>query len=172
MEYRPFILSAARLDNLKRIELLLDGLKNSDSNLDVLISSDGPERGNLEALAKRLGLVDRVRFLGRVSDHDLVDLYNRCRAVFYAPIDEDYGYSAIEALAAGKPVITACDSGGVLEFVTDGRTGIVCEPNGNSIGVAIDVLEDESLARRLGANGPALTTDLTWDLVVEKLLAS
>lgn len=172
VSFEPFILSAARLDELKRIELLLNGLINSDANLSVVIASDGPERANLEALAIRLGLANRVRFLGRITGGKLVDLYNRCRAVFYAPIDEDYGYSAVEALAAGKPVLAARDSGGVLEFVVDGKSGIVCEPDSLSVGAALNTLDDECLARRLGANGPALTEHLTWDVVVENLLAS
>ena len=68
---------------------------------------------------------DRVDLLGWVDDRDVPDLYANTLAVFYAPYDEDYGYVTVEAFKAGKPVLTAADSGGVLEFVEDGRNGYV-----------------------------------------------
>ena len=74
-------------------------------------------------------------------------LYARCACVFYAPWDEDYGLVTLEAFHSGKPVVTTDDSGGVLEFVKDGETGLVTRPD--PLAVA------ESLARLLGTNpGP------------------
>ncbi len=62
-----------------------------------------------------------MRFLGRVSEAALTDLYATCRAVYYAPMDEDFGMVPIEALRALKPVVTATDSGGPLDFVIPGH---------------------------------------------------
>ena len=70
-----------------------------------------------------------MRFLGWVDDDTLIRLYAECFAVFYAPVDEDYGLATVEAFQAGKPVVTASDSGGVLEFVEDGVSGCVSAPN-------------------------------------------
>lgn len=169
ISYEPFILSAARLDNLKRIDLLLSAWNQSDTDLDVVIVSDGPERERLEGWVASNGLSARVRFLGRVTDEELVDLYNRCRAVYYGPIDEDYGFAAVEALAAGKAVITTSDSGGVLEFVRDGYSGLVADPNPDDVSRAIYAIADEVTARRLGGNGPDLVAGLNWDIVVQSL---
>ena len=69
-----------------------------------------------------------MTFSGRVGDDELTDLYARCLAVYYAPVDEDFGMVPFEAFLAEKPVITTADAGGPLEVVVDRRTGLVCEP--------------------------------------------
>lgn len=168
--FDPFILSVSRLDAAKRVDRIVEALSEVRAPLRLVIAGDGPERESLERLAERHGLTDRVRFLGRVTDDEVRRLYNTCRAVYYAPVDEDYGYSAVEALAAGKPVISASDSGGVLEFVRDGETGIVVDVRSGSLSTAIEDLSDEARARDLGASGPAITSSLTWDTVVSSLI--
>lgn len=168
--YEPFILSAARLDAAKRVDRLIAAWPAVDSRLRLVIAGDGPERGALQRQANSLGIADRVRFLGRVGDDELTRLFNTCRAVYYAPIDEDYGYAAVESLAAGKAVIAAPDSGGVLEFVTNGDDGIVCDLETEPLARALNHLSDERVAREFGATGPRRVAGLTWDVVVEQLL--
>src|SRR5207253_1751309 len=65
-------------------------------------------------------------------------LYGGCRAAYYAPLNEDYGYVTVEAFLSGKPVVTTTDAGGVLEFVTAGETGLVAAPEPEAIAEAID----------------------------------
>jgi glycosyltransferase involved in cell wall biosynthesis len=168
--FDPFILSAARLDASKRVDRAIEALAAMRSGLRLVVAGDGPDRPKLQRMAARLGVADRVSFLGRVSDDRLVALYNTCRAVYYAPVDEDYGYAAVEALAAGKPVVTAPDSGGILEFARDGETGIVTPLDGPQLAAAFDRLADEQLACRFGEDGPALTATMTWDAVVAALV--
>jgi glycosyltransferase involved in cell wall biosynthesis len=168
--YEPFILSVARLDKLKRVAELIAAWEQVDPGLKLKLVSDGPDRAVLEKRVRELRLESKVEFLGRVTDSELVDLYSRCRGVYYAPIDEDYGYTAVEALRAAKPVITAPDAGGVLEFVEDGRTGIVSKLDPRRLAAAINRLTDEETARTLGAAGPAKTRDLTWDRIVSSLV--
>ncbi len=89
----------------------------------------------------------------------------------YAPFDEDYGYVTLEAFLASKPVITATDSGGTLEFVVDGANGFVCEPDARAIAAAINRLAaDPSLAERLGRAGRSVAQTIGWDDVIEQLL--
>jgi glycosyltransferase involved in cell wall biosynthesis len=168
--YDPFVLSVARLDGAKRVDRIVAAMVNAPKGLNLVVAGDGPDLADLRRLADRSGVADRVQFRGRVSDDDLRMLYNTCRAVYYASIDEDYGYAAVEALAAGKPVITAPDSGGILEFVTDGVTGIVSDLEPHSLGRALEIVSNEASARRLGAAGPDLTANLNWDTVVDALL--
>jgi len=171
-EYEPYILSVSRLDDAKRVEAAIRSMPGVDPVLRLEIAGDGPARGRLEQLASALRVADRVTFRGRVSDEEVLSLYNRCRAVYYAPIDEDYGYATVEALTAAKPVVTAPDSGGTLEFVTDAETGIVSTLDPDSLADAFNRLRDERYARELGSSGPARTADLTWDTVVDSLLES
>ena len=69
------------------------------------------------------------------------------------------------------PVITAADSGGVLEWVTDGVTGFVTDGSPAAMGAAIDALvADPDLAQRMGAAGRARVAGLSWEHVVETLV--
>ncbi len=168
--FEDYILSIARLDRAKRIDLLLRALHESRSGLQVVIAGRGPALDDLQRLTRSLGLTHRVTFAGFVNDATAVDLFARCRAVYYAPVDEDYGFATIEAFAAGKPVLTTTDAGGVLEWVRDGESGFVTAPQPEALAAAIDRLADESLARRLGVDNPARVADIRWERVVETLL--
>ena len=114
------MLSVNRLDRAKRIDLLIEAAK-SEPSLRVVIAGDGPDRERLEQLAA--GLNGRVEFAGRVDEERLADLYARCLAVYYAPVDEDYGMVPYEAFLSAKPVVTTLDAGGPLEVVHDRETG-------------------------------------------------
>jgi glycosyltransferase involved in cell wall biosynthesis len=114
---------------------------------------------------------DRVVFAGAVDGERLIDLYAGSLAVVYAPFDEDYGYVTLEAFLSAKPVITATDSGGTLEFVVNDQNGFVCEPDPVAIGAALASLAaDRTRAARLGQAGLARARQITWDGVVERLL--
>jgi glycosyltransferase involved in cell wall biosynthesis len=167
----PYVLSAARLDAAKRVGPLIDAWSQVDDELRLIVVGDGPQRAMLEDSTRRRGLGERISFVGRVDDAQMTRLYNRCRAVYYAPLDEDFGYSAVEALAAGKPVVTAPDSGGVLEFVEHERSGLVTTLDPPTLASALNRLTDATTARQLGAAGPGLVADLSWDAVVERLTA-
>lgn len=168
--YDPYILSVARLDAAKRVDRLIEAFAAVRSRMQLHIVGDGPDRNALESLTVRRGLAGRVVFHGRASDAALLNLYNRCRAVYYAPVDEDYGLTTVEALTAAKPVITSPDSGGVLEFVTHEATGLIAPLDRDELAAAIDRISDETYARALGAEGPRMTESLTWDRVIDALL--
>ena len=167
--FEPFILSVSRLDAAKRIDLLLRGLYHAPDAPRVVIAGHGPEKPRLERLAAELRLGERVRFVGFQPDVDIAELYSRCRAVYYAPVDEDYGLSTVEAFRAGKPVVTTTDAGGVLEFVDDGSTGLVAPPRPEEIGARLLALADETFARRLGVGNPQRVSAITWDNAISKL---
>jgi glycosyltransferase involved in cell wall biosynthesis len=138
-----------------------------------VLAGSGPDRGALERLAGQLGLGERVRFAGRISDAEAVDLYAGARAVYYAPVDEDYGFATVEAFASARPVVTTTDAGGVLEFVESGVTGLVTDPTPAALAPALATLAaDPALAARLGTAGAARVRDITWDHVVSTLLKS
>jgi glycosyltransferase involved in cell wall biosynthesis len=169
--YGDFVLSVNRLDRAKRIDLLLEAVAR-DTALDVVIAGDGPDRLRLEQLAHDRGLNGRARFAGRVSESELADLYARCLAVYYAPVDEDYGMVPLEAFLAEKPVLTTTDAGGPLEVVADGSTGLVVTPDVAEIARALGWLrEHREEAASYGRAGKAIATEVTWDRAIAKLLA-
>jgi glycosyltransferase involved in cell wall biosynthesis len=169
--YGDYILSDARLDAAKRLDLLLRALAHTDMPLRCVFISTGPDRERLEQLARDLGLSERVQFRGYVPDEELIDLYAGARAIYYAPFDEDYGFTTVQALAAARPVVTTTDAGGVLEFVEDGANGFVTSPEPQAIAARLDALSaDAALAARLGAAGPPRVAGITWEKVVEELI--
>ncbi len=169
--YGDFILSVSRLDRAKRVDLLLEALA-ADPALRCVVAGEGPDRERLEELARRHGLDGRATFAGRVGKGELADLYARCLAVFYAPLDEDFGMVPYEAFLAEKPVVTTTDAGGPLDAVADRRTGLVCEPSAGAVAEACSWLRGHPQdARAWGRAGKALAERLTWGEVVETLLA-
>ena len=169
--YGDYVFYVGRLDQLKRVELLVQAMQYTTSRARCLIAGIGPEEKALQALIERLGLGDRVRLLGYVDDERQVELYVNCMAVFYAPYDEDYGYVTLEAFKAHKPVITTADSGGVLEFVKNGQNGYVCAAdNLRQIATRIDHLfTHRELCRIMGEAGYNRVEAISWDNVIAKL---
>ncbi|WP_110514685.1 glycosyltransferase family 4 protein [Herpetosiphon llansteffanensis] len=169
--YKPYILSISRLDQAKRLDLLLHALAYTEQPVKAIIGGRGPAMAELQALSKQLGLEQRVEFRGWMDDQTLIDLYADARAVFYAPIDEDFGFATIEALEAAKPVLTAQDSGTVLEFIHDGLTGFVAPAEPRAMAARLDALwQSPDLAANLGSNGPAMVANIRWEHVVKQLV--
>ncbi|WP_099866396.1 glycosyltransferase family 4 protein [Pararhizobium haloflavum] len=171
----PYIFVPSRIEALKRQDLLIRALAETKSPAVALISGNGGRRETCEALAHELGIAERVRFLGNVTRQELITLYAKSLGVFFGPLDEDYGYVTLEAMLSSKPVITCRDSGGPLEFVIDGQTGFVTDPQPAAVAAAIDRLyADRRRAAQLGRNGRDryASMGISWDNVVEKLLAA
>jgi glycosyltransferase involved in cell wall biosynthesis len=109
-------LVVSELVSYKHVDLAIEACARLGRRL--LVVGDGPEAGRLRQLAARSDVV----FLGRVSDERVAGLMAECRA-FLHPQIEDFGISAVEAQAAGRPVI-AFRGGGALETVIEGETGL------------------------------------------------
>lgn len=169
-EYGDFLLAVGRFEPIKRFDLILRALAQTRCGAPCLLVGDGLQRQELERLAERLGLGDRVRFLGRVDDDILVDLYARCLAVVYPPYDEDYGYVTVEAFLSHKPVVSTTDAGGVLEFLEDGVNGYVAPPTPEGLAEAIERLwERRAQAHEMGDCGYQRVRDISWDRVLDSL---
>lgn len=167
-----YVLSVGRLESVKRVDLLVSAMADVDRPIRLIVAGDGTQRANVERQAAALGVSGRVEFLGAVDDDTLVALYRDALAVLYPPYDEDFGYVTLEAFLARKPVITATDSGGPNEFVVDGVNGIVCEPQAAAIAAAVNALAaDRARAARMGDAGYDRARTVTWDGVIEKLVA-
>lgn len=169
-DFEPYVLSVGRLEKLKRNDLLLRAMARTDRGIRCKIIGRGPELEMLQALAHKLGIGDRVDFLGFVEEADLLRLYANAGLVYYAPYDEDYGYVTLEAFFSGRSVLTCTDSGGTLEFVRDGHTGFVAEPNAESLAEGIRrAFAQPARTRDMGQEGLKLVTPITWDNVIDKL---
>jgi glycosyltransferase involved in cell wall biosynthesis len=170
--YGSYVLSVARLEKNKRVDLAVRALADLPSHLRMIVVGEGSHRPFIEQAAHEAGVSDRVTFAGPVSDADLVALYRDALCLVYVPFDEDYGLATLEAFLAAKPVITATDSGGTLEFVRDGINGFVVVPDPSAIAAAIAAIDaDHALASALGRDGRDLARTISWDTVVDRLLS-
>jgi len=184
LEDRQILLTVARLDERKGHDTViraLAGLVSEHPRLLYLIAGKGREGPRLEALVKTLHLEDHVRFLGFVPDEGLPALYNLCD-VFVMPKRvttesvlagdiEGFGISFVEASACGKPVI-ADRSGGAVEAVADGETGLVIDPSSDTeLSNAIQrLLGDADLRRRMGDAGRRrVETTYDWHLLARQI---
>lgn len=175
-----FILSVGRICGIKRVDLMLKALPMVHNFVKLKIVGQPDEPGIMDYLKNEVSkhhLWDRVEFLGRVEEETLLDLYSKAMMVYYAPHNEDYGYVTLEAMASGKPVITAHDSGGVLEFVSDMETGLIVQPTLDGISRACNrLIESPELAFKLGARGKERLDSLgisasDWERVTSQLLS-
>lgn len=173
----PYLLFPSRLTPAKRQALVLHALARTRHKVSVRFAGrpDDPAHGDeLRALADTLGVAARTVWLGSVTEDQKRRLYAEARGVVFPPLDEDYGYVALEAMLAGRPVVTCTDSGGPLEFVTDGVTGRVAEPYADALAAALDdVWADPDRAGQWGAAGRARydALEIGWDTVVRRLTA-
>ena len=173
-----YILAGGRVGAAKRQELLVRALAHAPGvRLVVAGPPDSPGlAAELGALATRLGVAERLTLdLRLLPREELAKLVNNCTASAYIPFDEDsIGYVTMEAFAAAKPVLTTMDSGGVLDIVRDGETGLVAEPTPEALGAGLArFAAARPAARRMGMAARALLDelDLTWPATLARLLA-
>lgn len=174
--YGGYVLFPSRVNESKRQHLAIEALAltREDVRLCFIGASDAPEYDRqLRARCTGLGLDSRVEWRGAVSEAEKLALYAGCLAVMFPPLEEDYGYVTLEAMLCAKPVLTATDSGGPLDFVRDGETGFVCGGGAPDFAAALDRLwADRALAATLGRAGRQLYADLRlgWPSVLAGLL--
>ncbi|MEO8088821.1 MAG: glycosyltransferase family 4 protein [Gemmatimonadales bacterium] len=174
-----WLLTVARLAAHKGIDTVLQVLASLGGDypdLRYLVVGRGDRLSDLQGLAQKLGVADRVRFLTDVPDSDLPALYNT--AEIYMGLSrpaglmvEGFGISLSEASASGIPVI-AGSGGGIPDAVRDGETGLLVRAEGAEAATAAvrSLLADRELAGRLGTEGRrAVETYYNWDRVTSEL---
>ncbi len=190
---RGEVLCVSRSEFPKRTELFVHALRHRPALRGVLVGTGGrlpwvelverrlSERGaDLDAVTPgelwcnrgEVGPEDRraarprrsnLRIAGRVDDGELLRLYRDAPCVVAPAYDEDYGLTALEAMAHGRPVVCCRDGGGLTAFVQDGVNGFVVEPTGPAIGDAVArIAEDPALARQLGEGALDTASQFTW----------
>ena len=165
-EEAPLILHVARLVEVKGTRYLLRAFASvarRHRDIQLVIIGEGPLRRPLRLLATRLGVRDRVRFLGALP-HAQVLAWMRKAAMLVLPgvrtatgREEGLGLVLLEAAATGVPVVGS-RVGGIPEVVRDGLSGfLVAEKDAQALGARLgELLDDAALRRAMGAQGRAL----------------
>ena len=171
-DYGDYVLFIGRIEKMKRADLLVKAMLMSSNKTKAYFIGTGSESANLDKLIKDNKLADRCKMLGYVSEEELTHYLADCKAVFYAPYDEDYGYATIEAFLAKKPVITCHDSGEVATIVNNTQSGFVVDNEPKAVADVIKKLYSLSPSQlnKMAKNGHAFSKSISWDNVLEKLV--
>jgi phosphatidylinositol alpha-1,6-mannosyltransferase len=155
----PIALIVARMSSDERYkghDALLDiwsGVLDRRPDARLVVAGDGDDRRRLELRAASLGLEHAVRFVGRVSDAALGELYAQCRVFVMPSRDEGFGLVFLEAMRAGKPCIGSC--GAAAEIIQHDVTGLIVDPGSRDelAGALLRVFNEPDTACRFGAAG-------------------
>ena len=168
----PRIAWAHRLDRQKGFPVLVEAFRTlADDRSDLLLTvvGDGADRRAVEDLPASAR--SRVAMLGRLDHAEVPSfLAGADVAVAAATGQESFGYSVVEAMAAGVPVV-ASDIEGYRQVATDGLDAVLVPPgDAAALAVALGrVLDDDGLALRLAAAGRATAAAFDWEVVVERI---
>lgn len=163
-----YLFTASRLDNPKRIHLLIEAMKFVPHDIKLKIAGEGPEKDKLMELADG---DKRIEFLGFVTETEIIDLYSNALAILFVPFDEDYGYITIEGMMSAKPLITTFDSGGPLEFVEDSKTGFIVDTDPEEIASKINYfVEHIEEVKKMGLLAHEKVKNISWNNFVAKLI--
>jgi len=175
LDAEDYILMPSRINATKRQSLAVEAMQYVKSGIRLLLLGGADNEEVLSALQadiQKYHVENKVQLVGFVSQEEKLKLYAKARAVLFIPKDEDYGYITLEAMAASRPVITAKDSGGPIEFVLDDQTGLIVEPSPREIAGAIDrIASTRFLGEEMGKAGRKhlKDMDISWDHVVKEL---
>jgi glycosyltransferase involved in cell wall biosynthesis len=159
-----------RLKRYKGVHHVIDAFaRMTQREATLAIAGAGDYRDDLEKQARSLDLGNRVRFLGRISEPEKLDLLRRSWALVFASPKEGWGITNLEAAACGTPVV-ASNSPGIRESVRDGETGFLV-PHGDAaaMAAAMDRLAtSRDLVERLGVSARRFAESFTWDRAADE----
>jgi len=165
-----YIYLPGRLHRWKRVGLVIEAMRYVQSPVELLISGIGEDEDKFVKLANK---DSRIKFLGRVSNEELVEYYSNALCVPFVPLREDFGLVTIEAFRSGKPVITCVDSGEPTYIVCDNETGYICNPDPREIASKIDYFfQNPDIAEEMGIKGKLSIQSINWKTTAETLITA
>lgn len=167
----PALLTVGRLDKLKGHDLLLKAfaqLMDRHANWSLTILGEGPQRQELEALCRSLGITERVRLPGTVSNPE--QFLRQATIFVMASRSEGFPMALGEAMACGLPVIATDCPSGPSEMIRDGVDGILVPTEDvEALAAAIArLMSDEPLRLRLSSRAPEATERFSLDKVMQR----
>ncbi|MBT8490482.1 MAG: glycosyltransferase [Deltaproteobacteria bacterium] len=172
-KYNDKIVYIGRLEPNKRPDLLIEAAKNcKKAKISIIGKGRKEDNEKLMGLLKNRGLSNRCELLGFLTEGDFLRHLSEARAIFYGPLDEDYGYATIEAFLAQKPVITCRDSGEAKLFVEETGAGFISDPEPISIANNLSAIYDLSdiELKEMAVPGYDLAQTITWSKILEELV--
>lgn len=120
------LITTSRLVTKNAVADVISAMAQLPENVHLIVAGVGPLRESLHKQAEMLGVSDRVRFLGFISQEELPAYLQACDIFIRTPLSEGFGISFVEAFAARIPVITT-PVGGILDFLKERETGLFAD---------------------------------------------
>jgi glycosyltransferase involved in cell wall biosynthesis len=160
------VLFVGRLEKQKGIDTLLHAFAELSPGAHLRIVGDGAEWGALQKLTTRLGITDRVEFVGRVEPYQIAKEYALAEVFCGLSRSEALGNVFLEAQAAGCAVI-GTRVGGIPDIIADNKTGLLVDPDNMSDAVIAlqKVLSDKTLRAVLAKAGSAHAQNFSWEAI-------
>jgi glycosyltransferase involved in cell wall biosynthesis len=169
---RPYVLFLGRLNWKKGIDRLIPAMAQI-RNADLLLAGNDEEnyRPELEALARRCGVFDQVRFLGPVDDERKWSLLSSAKILALPSYSENFGNVVLEAMAARCPVIVTPEVG-IADVVLEAQCGIVTQGDPEKLGLEIKrLLADAELRENMGRAGRyVVESKYAWRGIAQQML--
>ena len=170
---RRYLLHTGGHDVVKNLPGVLSAfamLSSQGRELDlVIVGEHGPPTTTLISRAAALGMLDRVKLPGYVPRADLIALYRNAAALVYPSFAEGFGLPVLEAMTCGAPVVVSC-AGALMEVGGDACLHADPSDSGAIAAAVARILDDETLAATLSANGRARAARFTWRETARKTL--
>lgn len=166
-----FLVTVGRLVHKNGTDDVIKSLPLLPKNINFIVIGKGEDGFKLQKLSDKLGVADRVKFLGYVPYGDIPKYLSACDIFIRPSRSEGFGNSFIEAMAAGLPVI-ATPVGGIPDFIDDHETGLFCAPDSpQSISRAITALiGDNSLKEAMVAKARDRVVErYNWDYIAVEM---
>jgi glycogen(starch) synthase len=168
----PRVLFVGRLAAQKGVGTLVSAAALlEDPRAQVLLVGDGPKRKRLKREAKRIGVADRLHFVGFVAHERLPAVLAHADVLVLPSIYEELGTVLLEAMQAALPIV-ASRTGGIPDVIEDGVNGMLVPPDEpEALAHAINrLLADRNLARRLSEGARERGKDYDWEVLAERVL--
>jgi len=166
-----YILSVGRLSNFKNFDVLISSFfQLKDKKILLYIIGNGEEKSNLQSLAKKLDIGNKVKFFSGISDHEIVRFYAKAKIFVLCSKNEPFGIVPVEAMACGTAVITD-NSGGPMETVKNNETGKLINCTTENLRDTLErLLSNQNLLKEYSTNARKHIEDnFSWENATEKI---
>jgi glycosyltransferase involved in cell wall biosynthesis len=163
---QPSLVALCRLVPHKRVEVALRtvaALAGEMPALTLTVAGQGWWEPKLRELADQLGISDRVRFTGYVTEETKHELYCRAWLALTPSLKEGWGLTIVEAGARGTPTVAMSGAGGVAEALIDGESGVLAHDEDHFVAQVAELLRDDQRREAMGLIAAKHALSFTWE---------
>lgn len=167
----PSLLVLGRLVPHKRVEVALRAVAQLTDRLPTLtltVAGNGWWEPHLRELAAELGIAERVRFAGFVSEREKQRLLAEAWVALMPSLKEGWGLTIVEAASQGTPTVAFASAGGVTEALVDGKTGLLADDEAHFIELVGELLTEDERRNEMGAAAELHAASFTWEASGER----